>query len=403
VNQTELEHRVRRLMEDAAGEPPRPLPVSRIRRRVVRRRLAVAVSALIVALGGASVSAALAGRVPHPDRPLAPPVPTVLPAGVPRYYVEQGTSPGGTAYVRSTASGTVHATVRCPAPAGGRGTVSISSIRPAAGGRFFVACQQQVGLRVSASLLYQFRLTSTGQASGLSPVPGGVFSGDILNRVAADASGSELAVVVQPGSPRVPDSVVVLSTSTGQRAVWRELPPPGLTRFWPFALSLTGNGRELVLLGEVKCEHGPAGTGCRGGGEQVRAVSPARSGGSLSRSRLLLRQSALGSLAGTYINDAVISPDGSTLAVALLHMNQGGGMSVLQVSAATGREVRMLYRMKAGNDFSYGFFSTDPSGPFLLLEAGPQGAEQNGWIDRGQLIPLRAVGGKAAYEAWSGQ
>ena len=57
--------------------------------------------------------------------------------------------------------------------------------------------------------------------------------------------------------------------------------------------------------------------------------------------------------------------------------------------------------MDTGNGFMFRFFSSDPSGRYLLLDAGPTSGTANGWIDNGRLIPLTpADGGNVFYEAW---
>jgi hypothetical protein len=58
-------------------------------------------------------------------------------------------------------------------------------------------------------------------------------------------------------------------------------------------------------------------------------------------------------------------------------------VAVLQASAATGKKVRTLYRMPTGNGFLYRFFSADPAGRYLILDAGSSSASVNGWIDHG--------------------
>jgi hypothetical protein len=109
-------------------------------------------------------------------------------------------------------------------------------------------------------------------------------------------------------------------------------------------------------------------------------------------------------LATGYIDGAVISPDGSSVTV--VEMNTPGGspdniMSVIQVSAATGRQLSVRYQMDTGNGFFYRFFSSDPSGRYLLLDAGPTSGTVNGWIDDGQLVQLTPANGtNVFYEAW---
>jgi hypothetical protein len=56
--------------------------------------------------------------------------------------------------------------------------------------------------------------------------------------------------------------------------------------------------------------------------------------------------------------------------------------------------------VRTGNGFLYRFFSSDPSGRYLLLDTGPTSGSVNGWIDNGRLVRLRPAGTNVAYEAW---
>jgi hypothetical protein len=54
-----------------------------------------------------------------------------------------------------------------------------------------------------------------------------------------------------------------------------------------------------------------------------------------------------------------------------------------------------------GHGFSYQFFSADPSGRYLLLDAGPASGTVNGWIEDGRLVQLTpADGTNVFYETW---
>jgi hypothetical protein len=107
-----------------------------------------------------------------------------------------------------------------------------------------------------------------------------------------------------------------------------------------------------------------------------------------------------------YINDSVITPDGSALIVVALHSPRGAGVpgniDVVKVDPATGHPTRLLFHENTGNGVSYGSFAADPSARFLILNAGPpQGATHNGWIDHGTLVTLKpADGSNVLYETW---
>jgi hypothetical protein len=346
-----------------------------------------------VLAGGLGAAAEAGGAHPAP-----PAGPAVLPAGLPRYYVEQSRSPARTV-VRATATGALTATVRCP----WRGAqFAAAQLAPAAGRVFFVICQVTTSGNV-ASRIYRFRLTGAGLIAGYAAVPGGRFDGVALTDLAASADGAYLALTEAPRG--APPEIMVISTRTGARAVWSGRPAQaGLTRLDVSQLSLTGDGRELVIFGEPRCR-GPGAADCRIAGAEALAVSPAAGGGSLRRSRVLLRQSAIDPLANSFLNNAVVSPDSSTLTATLVYTptlaTASESVSVIQVSAATGRQERVLCRIDTGDGFSNSFFSTDPSGRYLLLDAGPAQGPVNGWIDRGRLVPLRG-GADATYETWSG-
>jgi hypothetical protein len=392
---------LRDLLDAAVGEPPRRVTVQAVRRRAARRRMAERVSAavavlLLVGLGGA-VSATVTG--PGPASSLPGP-------GVPRYYVEQGfrnASPAVT-MVRATATGAVTATLGCPWPGA---QISTGEIAAVGNQTFFVICQKVAGpgASVTGSRIYRFHLTASGRITGYSLVPGGSLDGLGVTGIAASADGSEIAVSTVPGgsaSPSVSANLVVINTRTGARAVWQATPAvPGQMGFDVSDPSLTANGRELVYLAVPHCSRGR----CKstGNGEEVRALSPAAEGGQISSSRILVRQSALVPLSTGYLDGAVVSPDGSSVNVLEMvsPLHPGTTVSVVQVSAATGRPERVRYQVDTGNGFMFRFFSSDPSGRYLLLDAGPTSGPANGWIDNGRLIPLTpAKGNNVFYESW---
>jgi len=379
-----------------------------VREPAVRHRGVGWVAVAVVAVLLAGVGVAALTRAPGPLRALGPlRAHGPLPAGVPRYYVQQsfGGASGPVQVVRSTATGAVTDTVRSPWR-----QARISGVAAASDQTFFMVCQRIAGKGVPAvvtgSRIYRFRVTSSGRIGGYSLVRGGMLAGRQAEGLAAAADGSKVAVITGPAAATGAAGsaeVMVINTRNGARAVWHNAPAvAGQMAFGIGDLSLTANGRELAFLGTPRCIRGP----CKptGNGEEVRAVSPAGQGGSLSNSRLLVRQSALVRLATGYIDGAVISPDGSSVTV--LEMNTPSGsadniMSVVQVSAATGRQLTVRYQMNTGNGFFYRFFSSDPSGRYLLLDAGPTSGTVNGWIDDGRLAQLTPANGtNVFYEAW---
>ena len=154
------------------------------------------------------------------------------------------------------------------------------------------------------------------------------------------------------------------------------------------------NGHELEFLGTTRCPRTK-----RSNCEELRAVSPATAGGQLDSSRLLLPLSALARSRGEYIEPAIITTGGSTL-TAVVQRNQYS-IWVVQYSAATGSQLNVLYKMRTSNGFFYRFLGTDPTGRYLLFNAGPSSGTLNGWIDHERLIPLKpANGSHIFYETW---
>jgi hypothetical protein len=312
-------------------------------------------------------------------------------AGPPRYYLEQGFG-RQKPVVRATATGRVTGRVGCPEGGAPQSFVPASPM-------FFMVCSLPSG----GSQIYGFRVNSSGRPSAPAIVRGGKLSG-IVGGLAASANGSTLAVSV--GSRPASAEVIVINALTGAHAVWTDgAVGPGMIRLGVGQLALTGNGRELIDTTIPRCVKGSAGNKCRAPGKESRVVSPASAGGSLTRSRLIMRQSVVAGLRNGFINDVAVTSDGRDLIVAVVGGGtiNGGFVAVDQVSAATGHVTKVLYKMRTGNGFSYQFVSTDPSGRYVLFDAGTTKTDVNGWIDHGKLVPLRPAGNNVSYEAWSGQ
>jgi hypothetical protein len=402
---SETSRQLRDLLDAAVGDPPHAVTVQAIRRRVTRRRIIESAAAAVVAVLVAGFSVAVAVRA-NGSGPENGPPPS---AGVPRYYVEQGVrnAPPAVTVVRSTATGAVTAAVHCP----WRGAFILDEGIAAASHRtYFLVCERGTGPGnsplVTGSRIYRFHLTAAGRISHYTPMPGGSLDGLSVARVTASANGAEVAVTTFPPGPvnsSVSADVIVINTRTGARAVWHGSPAVrGTMALGVNDLSLTADGRELVYLAIPRCIGGY----CKptGNGEEVRALSPAAAGGQLSSSRLLARQSALVPLSSGYLDGALVSANGASLDV-LEMQSPGRGpttVSVVKVSATTGRPLRVLYRVRTGSGFSFRFFSSDPFRRYLILDAGPpSGPMLNGWIYHQHLFPLTpADGSNVVYEAW---
>lgn len=404
---------LRELLELAVDEPPRWLHVTAIRRRAARRRATQAGSACAAAVVVIGLGATLSGgAIRHSGQVVTGPAV----AAPPRYYL--AVHPGSRAKVvfdvRQRIGGKVIATVRTPSPGldCGGGIVGIAA---AAGRAFFMTCSARPARGVKGELtasVYRFSLTRSGQVTRSVLVKGSVIKGVLPEVIAAAPDGSELAIEVLRPPPTgpfststVPEGVFVINTKTGRRALWRSGPyVPGALQFASAQdLSFTGDGHELVV-NEARCLRSRLLTKCNGHADaQVRAYSPAAAGGSLEKGRVLLSEPGH---KGGSLTDAVITPDGSTLTRVSIACPRKGTctLSVDQLSAATGRVVRNLYVTRTGSPFEgvfLRFFSVDPSGRYLILDAGAGSARVNGWIDHGKLVPLTPADGNAPdYESW---
>jgi hypothetical protein len=386
-----MDGQLRDLLDAAVGDPPHRVTVEAVRRRLARRRVMEGVAAAVAGVFLIGLGVAVSAQVTSPG----PAGGGYSGAGVPGHYIQQSLSEVSSSLltvVRATATGAVTATVRCPWP---HARIEAQDVA-AANHTFFIVCQTETGSRI-----YQFQVADSGRISGYTLVPGGILNGLHVGGIAASSDGSEIAITTAPGASRSPfASIMVINVGTGARAVWRNGGnAPGATRFEISDLSLTSDGRELVFLAVTQCIQNPR---CEPTGEQVRALSPAANGGQLDSGRLLLQQSALRGLSAGYINGAVVSPDGSALTVVIMHSGpRSDTASVVQFSAATGRQTGVLYQVPTGSGFLYRFFSSDPSGRYLLLDVGPTSGAVNGWIDHGQLLRLTPPGGDDIfYEIW---
>jgi hypothetical protein len=336
----------------------------------------------------------------HAARPVA------SPAGPPPpYYVESDTQRSITTDVRATATGAVTATV--PEIANDEG------LSAAADGEFFALGSQSPE---DGIMLYRFGLTSAGQVTGLSPVPGGTFPygdryGAYVDAVAASPDGSEFAAAVQTGSST---QIVVINTVTGARSVWQGgIARPGVS-YGVINLSWTSTG-ELVLLAH-RCSTPLNGEMCPnaytpvGGATpsdfQVWELDPEPEGGQLHSGRMLLS----GSARFPAIAQALISPDGSTLTAVVVNQQAGisaldkpGRFSVDQISVASGTQLTTLYQGGFADSFNLSLSSDGTGQHWLINGSGPTvnlDGNVNAWIEDGKLTALKPAN-SVDKEAWS--
>ena len=229
-------------------------------------------------------------------------------------------------------------------------------------------------------------------------MPGGAFKGTI-GGLAASANGAVLAVgqTVQNQA-----ETVVINVKTGAHAIWRGGIMPGGAIFDGGQPSLTAYGKELAVFGRAHCPKGAAPGGCKSPGEEMRVVSPALAGGKLASGRMVFAQSQLITPSEGFVNDAFIDSGGASVtAWVVFGAPKGSFVEVLRVSAATGKPQQVVFKLNTGNGFSYSFVSADPSGQWVLFDAGPSSHSINGWVDHGKLRPLKPAGDDAGQETWS--
>src|ERR1700683_2090763 len=398
MTEEEVEMQLNRLFHAAVGDPPGYVSLSAIRRLVVVRRIVMSVTV--------TVAIALAGCVRLPvsaDATGPTPASVSGQAGAPpRYYFEEGTinikaSPGFRQQnvIRATATGAVTGTVRCPWPHSNVGESAVAAPQ-----KVYLTCfrghrDAAQNFVTTGTRIYKFTLTGAGRPVGYSLVPGGVFPGESVGSLTVAASGSDFAAIVGPGRPGTGSEILVVNARTGARAGWRGDMLPGGVRFGTPELSLTASGRELGAFGRGKCVKKDQ--GCRSPGEEMLVLSPALKGGQIASGRKIFVQSQVVNPLDGFINDAFLTPDGTA---AIAGVGDSACVGIVQVSASTGKTVRVLYRRNTGNGFSYRFLSVDPTGKYLLFDAGPPRGPVNGWINNGTLIRLKPQDDSAGSEAW---
>ena len=418
-------------LTDALTAAARAVPKEALRPLIAppaRRRRPAWITPVAAALGIALVVglAFAAGTLLTGSRPSGGPEGSQAP--VPRFYVVEGLQ-GGPPVVRSRATGKVTATV----PVSKAANVGVYDILASTrGGEFFVAAAAP---GTEGQRLYRFRLTSSGQVSGFTPVPGGAIGRHYwaADALAVSPDGARVAVSLAytwtgsstacggPGQQSCPlltpqsDYIDIVNVKTGARSVWR-----GGTgaAFSVASLSWTAHG-QLVYLGQTCGDQKLNSEVCTKYGRtaEVRALSPAAGGGRLTSGPVLLRQTAQ----FPYIAQALISPDGRTITAVVLtgRMTTSHGksdvvppnLSVIQLSKATG-QLHVLYQRYLGQPVRMTLapdvlqLSQDAAGQHWMLNGGvcdsqcAGGWGFNGWLRDGRLVPLPPVNGQEMDQAW---
>jgi hypothetical protein len=388
------------ILDRAVGEPPRPVTAESVRRRARRHRTTHVLAATAAVTAVACVVAAVAAFAARTGAGSAAPAAGGRGGqgrGVPAYYIQQSSSPRTYDEVRSTATGALTDTIRCP----GRGYVPGFSDLAAGGSRtFFIACvkpQGQFDVRI-----YRFRISSAGHASGLVLLASGPYTG-----LAAADGGSLLAAVADPSpaSASGPTGIALLNARTGRELgfISNNL-ASGRYRAEISAVSLSSNGRELAFY--AACTRLIVIRGCPAPAERILGLPAGGPEPSTASSRVLPDSAWLSKGNPDLLGDQ-LSPDGSALSIAYINWNVHHDVYLIvgRYSVRTGRLIRYLYRHNAGHGIRPDFASFDPSGQYPILGAGAginasADAGINDWIDHGRLIPLRPAAGASMYEAW---
>ena len=332
---------------------------------------------------------------------------------MPSYFVQWvGNGPSSRIQVRSVSTGAVIATVLPPKPPIAD-ALDIEAVAAAPDDRTFYV---EYGL-ISPNLtgrqiwIFSFSLTGSGSVTPQTMIKGGPITNSLPGQpawgnLAVSPDGTKLAFAansidrVTALSPAYSDKIIVIDLLTGQRTQWQG----GLFRtgkqFSIPDLSWSADGRSLIFLGQWCDPPGPTAS-CSGGSApgayrdaQVWSLSIATGGGSLTRGRLLLRQSARFPLIAQ-----AFGPGGSDLTVAVLSGQVDNGnwrvLTVEDVSAATGTVRHVDYGLSLGRGQGRSpqqvWLTADPSGQYLLISYAVRGGFTIGWIGHGALhrLPIR--------------
>ncbi|HME66135.1 MAG TPA: hypothetical protein VKG61_14700 [Streptosporangiaceae bacterium] len=332
---------------------------------------------------------------------------------MPSYFVQWvGNGPSGRIQVRSVSTGAVIATVPPPKPPFA-GALSIEGVAAAPDDRTFYVEYGAISTNQTGDQIwiFSFSLTGSGSVTPQTMVKGGPITNQPAGlqswgNLAVSPDGTKLALTadstdrVAALSPAYSDKIIVIDLLTGQRTQWQG----GLFRtgkqFSIPDLSWSADGRSLIFLGQWCDLPGPT-TFCSGGSTpgayrdaQVWSLSVATGGGSLTRGRVLLRQSARFPLIAQAVGPG--GSGGSDLTVAVLSGQVANGnwrvLTVEDVSAATGAVRGVDYRVSQaqgfGGDPQQVWLAADPSGQHLLVSYAVDGGFIIGWIGHGALHRL---------------
>jgi len=330
---------------------------------------------------------------------------TTSQVAMPSYFVRiVGIGPSNRIEVQSVETGSVIATLSPPKPSAG--VVDYEALAAAPDDRTFYVEYEAISANLSAKQIwiFSFSLTRSGSVTPLTMVKGGLLNDqpggqETWGNLAVSPDGTKLALTVN-SQDRLPqfsggysDKIIVIDLRTGQRTEWQG----GLYRsgkeFSIPDVSWTADGQSLVFLAQwcdssalpAPCDGMPGPGGYRD--VQVWSLSTATGGGSLSRARVLLRESARYPL----IVQAIGGPHGSDLTLAVLSgqaTKQGGRPDLTVEDANLSVEYRLSLPRGQGRSPQQVWLTADPSGQHLLVSYAVDGGFIIGWIDHGVLHPL---------------
>ena len=337
-------------------------------------------------------------------------------AALPRYYVAltftsdepfggngELSTPQTKAVIRATATGRALATVTPPWPYG-----TFAGVTAAAGDRTFVVAAQKLAriplmgeLTVPATRFFLLRFgPGLGRPVGkvtLTPLPiPAIPAGTEVSDFAISPDGSRLAVVSgRKERPRLSvydmQKLSIYNLPAGTERTYRpsgvgNAPGPPITWITQNSLSWGADNRTLAFV-----------YGAADAREGVRLLDTARPGsGLLANSRVAAARSSR-----TWWNQVQITADGQTIIGNVQQPGERGDVQrLVQVSAQTGKVVRLLHVTKHMADDFAQIHWMDPSGRVLivtdLLRARHHSTAQYADVDAGML-----TGGRYTPLPWS--
>jgi hypothetical protein len=358
---TELEERLRRELRELRPDPGsiRPLripparPYARIRRWLVPLAAAAAVIVVIAAVAAGSGLTRGGSVPPGPTAPMTTRLATKT--GLPPYYVvtfqryiNDGRTIATYAAVHVTATGAELASVRVPTliTQGGANGPTISG---AADDRTFVLMESGNTSVHDVVWCFLLRVAANGRSLKVTKLPVSVPSSMAIDNAALSPDGTRLAMSAQWSckARRCDDAGIrVVDLATDSVRSWTTQ-----VNGAPFNVSWAGND-ELAFEWQTSLNNPPAGQ--RTG---YRLIAVTGTGGNLLAGPAVASPDAESS---GYVPAAFVTPGGADVitsevrAVRTQAGHAGAAWQVLELSASTGRTVRVLYTTTAhgGNEGS---------------------------------------------------